>query len=94
MSIYLYTLAVSPVCGVADNTKETTKTMGVSLLDVQNRALKLCPAPYIIHDYVFWHCINPCVAGGTSNYLWADGSGGEWYIDVPVREYWSIVIIL
>ena len=32
-SVYLYTLAVSPsLGGVADNTKETTKTMGVLLL--------------------------------------------------------------
>ena len=30
-SIYLYTLAVSPSLGVADNTKRTTKTMGISL---------------------------------------------------------------
>ena len=28
LTIYLYTLAVSPSWGVADNTKETTKTMG------------------------------------------------------------------
>ena len=36
MSIYLYTLAVSPSWGVADNTKETTKTMGVSLHSFSN----------------------------------------------------------
>ena len=28
---YLYTLAVSPSLGVADNTKDTTKPMGISL---------------------------------------------------------------
>ena len=34
--IYLYTLAVSPSLGVADNTKETTKTMGISLRSSSN----------------------------------------------------------
>ena len=34
--LYLYTLAVSPSWGVADNTKETTKTMGVSLRSFSN----------------------------------------------------------
>ena len=33
---YIYTFAVSPSWGVADNTKETTKTMGVSLRSFSN----------------------------------------------------------
>ena len=36
IEVYLYTLAVSPSWGAADNTKETTKTMGVSLRSFSN----------------------------------------------------------
>ena len=35
-SIDIYTLAVSPSLGVVNNTKETTKTMGISLRSSSN----------------------------------------------------------